>query len=220
MGAFDMVWDEIHLNNDWGKYPSEHIIRFIARNYYGATNRNDIKILDFGCGGGAHTWYLAREGFSTFAFDGSKIAIDKLSHFLDKEQLTADLRVLDGVHVDYDNNFFDGVIDNVCIYANKMEDIVKMYAEVYRVLKQGGKFISSVFSTDTLGYGEGREIEKNTFTDISSGRLQGRGTTHFFEKDELKKVLKNVGFENLIIDEMRYSDLGENVGMYIAIAKK
>lgn len=48
--SFDQTWEEIHKNQSWGKYPTEHVIRFIARNYY-SQERSKIKILDFGCGG-------------------------------------------------------------------------------------------------------------------------------------------------------------------------
>lgn len=67
---------KIHSTQEWGRYPSETVIRFITRNYYKA-EREKIKILDFGCGAGAHTWNLAREGFDEYAFDGSKSAMDK-----------------------------------------------------------------------------------------------------------------------------------------------
>lgn len=53
MKTFIKEWEEIHNNMEWGKYPSENVIRFIARNYYNE-DRGRIKILDFGCGGGKH----------------------------------------------------------------------------------------------------------------------------------------------------------------------
>lgn len=49
--SFDETWEEIHKTQEWGKYPTEHVIRFIARNYY-KKERSKIRILDFGCGGG------------------------------------------------------------------------------------------------------------------------------------------------------------------------
>lgn len=61
--SFDQSWEEIHAKRIWGGYPSEHVIRFVARNFYGVQNRDCVRILDFGCGAGAHTWYLVREGF-------------------------------------------------------------------------------------------------------------------------------------------------------------
>ena len=42
--------------------------------------------------------------------------------------------------------------DNISIYANKYNDIIRMYEEIYRMLKRGGKIFSSVFSKNTPGY--------------------------------------------------------------------
>ena len=74
--TFDEIWEDIHKNKEWGRYPSEEVIRFVARNYYNQ-DRDKVKILDFGCGAGANTWFLAREGFDTYAFDGSKTAVKR-----------------------------------------------------------------------------------------------------------------------------------------------
>lgn len=74
--TFDNIWEEVHNGREWGKYPSEDIIRFIARNYY-KKDRKNIKILDIGCGQGANTWYLANEKFNVYGFDGSESAIIK-----------------------------------------------------------------------------------------------------------------------------------------------
>lgn len=137
--------------------------------------------------GGAHTWYLAREGFDTYAFDGSKSAIDNVKHFLDREGLSAKLMVMDGVNLSYEDSYFEAVIDNACIYANLCEDINKMYRECYRVLKPNGLLMTTVFGTKTEGFKTGNELEKNTFTDMTCGRLEGRGKTHFFTKSELEK---------------------------------
>ena len=50
--SFDEEWEQIHSTQEWGKYPVEAVIRFVARNYYDVQDRRDIKILDYGCGGG------------------------------------------------------------------------------------------------------------------------------------------------------------------------
>ena len=107
--SFDEYWEKVHRKTECGQYPTEHVIRFIARNYYN-TERMNTRILDFGCGGGAHTWYLAREGFDVYAFDGSESAICKLDARLQREHLKADLRVRDALLLDYPNEYFDGSI--------------------------------------------------------------------------------------------------------------
>ena len=40
MKSFDNVWEEIHASQEWGKYPSEPVIRFVARNYYKKDRKN------------------------------------------------------------------------------------------------------------------------------------------------------------------------------------
>lgn len=139
MKSFDAIWETIHKNQEWGKYPSEPVIRYVARNYYNK-NRSQIKILDFCCGAGSHTWYLAREGFDVYAFDGSESAVNKVKGRLEKEGLKADLRVRDALELDYEDNFFDCVIDSVSIYANKFENIIKMYEKIYEYDKTGREY--------------------------------------------------------------------------------
>ncbi len=218
--SIDPIWEKIHSSQSWGAYPSEHVIRFVARNYYSADNRKAIKILDFGCGQGAHTWYLSREGFDTYAFDGSESAVKKAEERLAKEGLSAHFSVMDGSSLEYESEYFDAVIDNVCIYANKMDDIKIMYKEVYRVLKPGGKIFTSVFGDKLEGCTTGKEIEKGTYTDIQEGVLANRGTTHVFTGEELKDVLSATGFVSINCDEINYTDNGHMVHMYFCNALK
>lgn len=217
--SMDRIWNEIHKERVWGGYPSEHIIRFVARNYY-AKDREKIKILDFGCGSGNHAWYLAREGFDTYAFDGSPYAVENARKKLEKEGLQADIRVADGLALEYEDDFFDAVIDNVCICSNLLKNIKAMYLGIYRILKKGGKLITVCFGTETYGCGIGREIEPDTYTDISDGPLHNRGIAHFYEKAALKNILEETGFQNIMIDSMVYTDNGKTVQQYIAQAIK
>ncbi|WP_051688640.1 class I SAM-dependent methyltransferase [Butyrivibrio sp. AE2032] len=219
MKSFDEVWEQIHSTQEWGKYPSEIVIRFIARNYY-KKDRANTRILDFGCGGGAHTWYLAREGFDVYAFDGSKSAVEKVKKRLEVESLHADLRVLDGAEIDYEENFFDAVVDNVTIYANELAYINEMYRKVYRSLKEGGKLLTVVFSTDMTGFGTGEELEYHTYRDITEGNLSGRAVAHFFDRDEIENLLLDVGFKNLKVDSMNYTDNGNKVKQWIICCEK
>lgn len=220
--SFDQEWEAIHSTQVWGAYPPEHVIRFFARNYYNK-NRNQTKILDFGCGAGACTWYLAREGFDVYAFDGSPSAVQRVEERLGKEKLKADLRVLDAVEIDYKEDFFDSVLDNACICSNRIDDIIVMYQEVYRTLKPGGRLISSCFGTNTLGYGTGNNLEEDTYRNISEGVLRGRGTIHFYtggKSGTLFKILQEMGFKNIAIDTISYTDRGTAVEQFIGYGEK
>lgn len=222
MKSKDQIWDEIHNAQEWGKYPSEHVIRFVARNFYNVLDRTKIKILDFGCGAGANTWFLARENFDVYAFDGAEKAAERARNRLNAEGLSADIRCFDALEVDYEDDFFDSVIDNVCIYANTIDSISKMYNEVYRILKNNGKLLTTVFTTKTSGYADvnAKKIEEHTYTDITYGPLCGRGVAHFFEENELIEILNKIGFQNINVETLEFTDRGNVVSMFVVSSQK
>ena len=84
---WDKGWERIFSENEYGKYPSEELIRFVAINYYKVPNRNEIKILEIGSGTGPNLWYLAREGFRVVGVEGSHIGVERTKKRLQKETL-------------------------------------------------------------------------------------------------------------------------------------
>ncbi len=187
-------WDKIFKENEWGKYPPEELIRFIARNYYCSPNRKDIKILEVGSGTGANLCYLAREGFDATGIDGSKIGVEKTRKRLTEESLTARVETGDIISLPFEDDSFDCVVDNECIYANSYEDSRKIMAEIHRVLKPKGKFFSKTFMTGTYGDKNGKRLEgeQNTYLELYEGALKkGYGIIRFTEEKEIKALYKN-----------------------------
>ena len=137
-----------------------------------------------------------------------------------KKGLKAHFDVLDALDVNYPDGYFDAVIDNVCVYGNLLDNINTMYANIYRMLKTGGKLLTTCFGKETDGYGTGRFLEKDTYVEITEGVLVGRGTIHFYDKAELNYVLEKAGFKNIQIDTILYTDRHVQVEQYIAIAEK
>lgn len=39
-GSWDSVWEKIFQEQEWGKYPGESLIQFIARNFYKMDRKN------------------------------------------------------------------------------------------------------------------------------------------------------------------------------------
>ena len=115
--SWDSIWDKVFEGQEWGKYPAESLIRFIARNFY-QRNRKSTKILEVGCGPGANIWYLAKEGFDTYGIDGSETAIKKAKKRLQEENLRAHLHIGDIINLPYEENYVDAVIDAECLYSN------------------------------------------------------------------------------------------------------
>jgi len=118
--VWDKTWDNVFLKKEWGKYPPEELIRFIARNFYEVKNRKKVRILDMGCGTGAATWYLAREGFSIFGIDGSKTAIKIVKERFEKEKLRGEFIVGDLAKLPYPNDYFNCVVDIAAMQHNDL----------------------------------------------------------------------------------------------------
>lgn len=203
--SFDQEWEKIHSTQEWGQYPPEYVIRFMAKNYY-KCERSNIRVLDFGCGAGANTWYLAREGFDTYAFDGSKSAVEKTEQKLARENLQAHTLISDALNLEYSRDFFDAIVDNVTIYANRIKDIEDMYKECYKFLKPGGRILSVCLGEETDGYSSGIAIEKGTYKDIVDGKIAHRGIAHIFSVEEIKALLFKIGFEEINVDTIIWTD--------------
>jgi len=148
--AWDPIWEEIYRVRDLGKYPAEDLIRFIARNFYKAPNRKDIKILEVGCGQGANIWYIAREGFSIYGVDGSSSAIDYAKKRLDQEisGWSGSLTVGDVVSLDFEDNYFDAVIDNEAVTHNSFENSKAIYNEMQELQKKVENFFRVLLLQD------------------------------------------------------------------------
>src|SRR5581483_1538962 len=207
--SFDPVWEEIFRTQEWGKYPDAYVIRFVARGFYKAADRRKVRLLDLGSGPGATAWYLAREGFSVSAIDGSATAIERLGKRLAAEHLEADARVGDVGRLPWGDGTFDAVIDNACLCCNPWASALAIVGEVHRVLKPGGQFFSSNFSDRTHGYGLGRQVEPGGFADIPSGPLAGKGFNRFLGRaqiDQLYAAFAQRSVERLLFttDELQH----------------
>jgi len=203
MKSWDKRWEKVFQSQQWGKYPPEELVRFIARNFYKAVKRKDIKILDLGCGTGAGIWYLAREGFSAFGIDGSKTAISIARKRFQKEDLEAHFKVGDLIKPNYPDDFFDGVIDIAAIQHNKIRSQRMILNEVFRVLKPNGKVFSMLIS------------KRSRF---SKENLDRRVFTHFFEEDEIRDLFSK--FKNLTIEISERTDRGNFISYFIVSAEK
>jgi SAM-dependent methyltransferase len=200
MQTFDHQWEEVHGGRAWGRYPSEDVIRFVARNR-AQTSSEPVRALDAGCGTGPGLWLLAREGMAAYGFDGSDKAVASAQAFLRAEGVSASVSVCDAGALHYPSGFFDIVIDNGMVVANSATGVDAILKELHRVLKPRGKLLSTkLFTEKTTGFGSGQSIDERTFRNLEFGPISGIGTIHFFDEDEVRTVWKRAGFRNLVID--------------------
>ncbi|MEP6667794.1 MAG: class I SAM-dependent methyltransferase [Chthoniobacter sp.] len=218
--SWDPVWEEIFQRQDWGKYPPEHVIRFVARRFYKAPDRSAVRLLDLGCGPGACTWFMAREGFAVSGIDGSPSGLRKAAEYLSREGVSADLRTGDFVKLPWPDDYFDAVIDNASLYSNRYADCQLVCDEVFRVLKPGGHFQSANFSDRTWGYGLGEQVEENGFINIPEGPLQARGFSLFFGQAQIDALYRR--FTDVSVEKASWTadSLQKLVELWIVEARK
>jgi len=188
---WDPGWDAVFLKHEWGKYPPEELVRFVARRFYSVPDRSSIRFLEVGCGPGGNLLYLAGEGFSVDGLDGSMVALERARKRLDERNLTAGLIRSDAVHPPFADEIYDCVIDIECLYANSMASTRQSLAEIHRMLKPGGWLFSKTFKTGTSGDGDGERLEgeANTWVRLKSGPLHSDyGPIRFTAEDEISDL--------------------------------
>jgi Methylase involved in ubiquinone/menaquinone biosynthesis len=195
---WDEVWESLFRECEWGKYPSEPLIRFVARNFYQASDRSQVRLLEVGCGPGANLWYMAREGFSVYGIDGSRTAVDRAYDRLNREcpGWHGELVRGDFATLPFPGDFFDGVIDHEAVYCCSFDVSRRVYAEIWRTLKPGGKLFSRTFATGCVGEGTGEPCGHNAWR-ASVGPLAGKGVSRFTNSDEIESL-----FDPLLITSL------------------
>jgi SAM-dependent methyltransferase len=184
----------------WGTYPSEHVVRFVARHFGTVADRSAVTLLDLGTGaGGACAWYMAREGFSVAAIEASPTGLDLARQRFAAERLSVDARLGDIITLPWADGTFDAAVDNVCVCHNSFANCRRIVREVFRVLKPGGRFLSASFTDRCSDYGQGREVEPGGFTArTGSGPIAGPYFSLFMGRaqvDELYGI-----FDEVVVD--------------------
>lgn len=207
--TWDPVWEKIFRERaTWGYYPPEELIRFIAKNYYSVPNREDIKILEVGCGpGGGPSWYIAREEFSYYGIDGSQTAIEKAKSRFLKEGLKGEFVKSDLNNLPWPDNTFDCIIDIACLQCNCEADTEILVKEIYRVLKHKGNHFSLTSKSGCWGDGLGTQIDDTSYKNVTEGPFSNMGIIRFATRESLKNIYSK--FKNL---EFNYSIRSMNNG--------
>jgi 2-polyprenyl-3-methyl-5-hydroxy-6-metoxy-1,4-benzoquinol methylase len=218
--AFDENWEQIFKSRGWGKYPSEDVIRFIALTFKNEVERSQIRILDLGCGGGSHTWFLAREGFETYGIDGSESGIKQAKALLDYNGLKANLTVGDFTHLNYPEKFFDVIIDSSAVQHNTMPNVQNIHRQIHALLKPGGSFCGIMINTLTSGWQNAEKIEENTYTNFKSGPIQRDLLVHFFTEEEISKLMDEYEEFNLERTTRTVNNGKDQYGHFVVTGRK
>ncbi|WP_270969047.1 class I SAM-dependent methyltransferase [Campylobacter upsaliensis] len=183
-----VLWEEIFSKKEWGKYPSESVIRFIARNFYNTKDRNSIKILELGLGTGANLWFCAREGFKVSGIEWSKTGVERFKVRLKEEKLSTQIEQIEiGDYLekldDFKDESFDAVIDVASLCCNDREKTRQIFLKAFKKLKVGGKFFSTALGRGALG-----SLSEGDFFEPKEGIYTNVGKLRFDDELSLKEL--------------------------------
>src|ERR1700730_17058027 len=197
--SWDPAWDKIYQRHV-KRYPAEEAVGFVLRNFGSAPARHDVKILDLGCGQGAHLWFLAREGFEAYGIDGSATGVELARALLVKDGLSAHLVTGDLVDLDryYPATRFGGLIDVGSVQHNPLGPAKRILDQARNLLKPGGKIFSMMTRAGTSGDGLGTPAGARAWKDIPEGPLSGFGFIQLCTRDDVETLFS--GFTHLRID--------------------
>lgn len=177
--TFDPAWEAAHAARAWGQYPREELIRFVAKHYYGVEDRGCVLFLDIGCGAGASTWYLAREGFEVHAVDASASAIARTANRVNHRR---NVVLYEGDIMRSEHCVWPGALDciiDVCTLQHlsfadaeavlyRASRWLKPGGRVFSVMAQHGSNVEAFHNTGYIRLAERRNIDKLfvPFTDV------------------------------------------------------
>ena len=152
------------------------------------------RLLDLGCGEGRHCFVAARMGFMPTGVDYEPLAIQRARNRAQQAGL------LDRVHfvvadiyaLPFPHSSFDVVLAYGCLHHQKKSDWSRYRAALLSMLKPGGHFLLSVFSTAFRTYGPQER----------SWHLAHGAYRRFFTADDLHRLFDR-DFEFLSLEEER-----------------
>ncbi len=168
-------WDKIYKKGclPWDSEKEENLLPDLIKS-------EKIKkglTLDTGCGKGTDAIYLSRQGFRVIGLDISIYGL-KLAQ---ENTLNNNLKVIfcqgDALKLPFHDKSFDLVNDRGCFHHIKKENRIYYCREVYRVIKNDGKFLLRSF-------GEGYFKSGGTGQDLLKSDIKNL-FTEFFEMGQI-----------------------------------
>lgn len=194
-------WEDWHTKERFQpKYPVDDVVRFVFTHFpRNPEERNNLKILDLGCGAGVHTVFLAKEGFQTYATDISDNGLKVAEKRLKDNNLKAVLKNASMERQPFEDDFFDGVISFGVLYYNTADNYQKAVDEIYRILKKGGRAFVFSRTINDYRFGKGEKIGENTFI-LNTKDTNEEGIVNFFlRREDINKIFSK--FKEIVVEK-------------------
>ncbi|UCG00738.1 MAG: class I SAM-dependent methyltransferase [Candidatus Heimdallarchaeota archaeon] len=188
MKAWDDSWKTEEGRARW-LYPDPFIVSYLPK----LKKEGIEKVLDLGSGVGRHTILFAKEGFDVYGVDPSPSGFKYTLKWFERERLPPKLILSEMSQLPFIDDFFDLIVAWNVIYHGTAKVIHKTVNEIVRCLRHNGYLLYTLISTKHNKFGNGKEIEKNTY--IIKEEKEKSHPHHYFNEEEINRFFK--GFTHL-----------------------
>lgn len=163
------------------------------------------KILDFGCGDG----FFAKTVFGKGKIEvGLDLAINKRTNEAVKDKIYKKLILYDGIKIPFKNNYFHTIISN-CVLEH-IPDLKNSIKEIYRVLKPGGYFLTTVMTDNWEKFLLGKKIFGEKYLQFLRKKQEHY---NLLSQKQWEKIFEKQGFK--IIASLPY--LSKNQSRFLEV---
>ncbi|RTY33461.1 class I SAM-dependent methyltransferase [Chlorobium phaeovibrioides] len=196
------IWEDRYRNDfQIAKWPFDQIISLVMRRFGSIAEREKVKILDYGCGGGNNFWFLIREGFAGYACDIASSAIDmtrrrieSVEHVkLDDERYV----ILDGDSLPYPDGYFSAIIDRESLCQSTWDAVKLRVSEFRRILAPEGWYLGMNFTDHHPDISQATHLGGGDYNDFKTGLFKDQGLRHLFSYTDIMEL-----FSDWSIDEI------------------
>ena len=158
-------WEEVYWEDNLKNNKMDFLKDNWMEKYVNEIDKVKLKkAIDLGCGLGQDTKWLIDKGFDVISCDISEVALNKLKELIpNSKTMQIDIKE----KLPFEDNSIGLINANLSIHYFDMNNSIKIFNEIYRVLSKNGLFIGRMNSDKNEGYIKEttKEIEGNFYYD-------------------------------------------------------
>ena len=198
----EKVWDAIGKPwKDFRQKQVSQVFKFIKG--------KQGKVLDLGCGSGRN--FIKNDNLKFYGIDFSKKMLELAQKYANEKGIDAELVKSKVNKIPFSDEFFDiGIFSATLHCVDSAKARRESLEELFRVLKPGAEALISVWGR---GSSRIKGKDKECFIPWTVGDKKYLRYTYIYDKDELEREIKKVGFKIVKIweDENINVIVGKNV---------
>ncbi|MCS6791180.1 MAG: class I SAM-dependent methyltransferase [Oscillatoriaceae bacterium SKYG93] len=224
--GFQDYWEIIRKQGKQiARYPYDRVISFVFKYLPSKKARDQIKILEIGCGAGNNLWPLAKEGFKVYGVDASETVISIAKEQFKSYNVDGEFFIQSFVEeLPFESNYFDLVIDRGALTLVSFNDAITSVQNIHRVMKSGAFLYFNPYSSKHSSYVYSEKTSDDAkYVEPSSGTVANVGKVCFYNSEDIQGLFPSVYWK---IEQLReiiwfdYLDTQNNHAEWEVVLKK